>query len=175
MYIRNGHLKTDLHVKPTDTHRYFHINSCHPRHCKTAIPYSVALRVRRICSDEEDLSKRMEDLKQHLRRRGYPEHLLTSEIQRATNTTRDATLRHHTRDKTTRIPLVVTYTQLSPPWARSSEHTTTSFGPPIDSKGSSITTHHRLPSSEELEGSACSCRDQASDTWSTGQFPMWCI
>ena len=108
VYIRDGHLKMDLHVKPTDTHQYLHINSCHPRHCKTAIPYSVALRVRRICSDEDNLSKRMNDLKQHLRQRGYPEHLLDSEIQRATNTPRDATLRSCTRDKTTRIPLVVT-------------------------------------------------------------------
>ena len=54
------------------------------------------------------------NLKQHLRRRGYPEHLLTSEIQRATSTPRDAALRHRTRDKTTRIPLVVTYNPTLP-------------------------------------------------------------
>ena len=52
----NGTLTTDLHVKPTDTHQYLASNSCHPRHCKEAIPFSQALRMRRIYSSEDDFS-----------------------------------------------------------------------------------------------------------------------
>ena len=49
----NG-LTTDLFVKPTDKHQYLHSTSCHPRHCKTSIAYSQALRLRRICSNDSD-------------------------------------------------------------------------------------------------------------------------
>ena len=42
--LKDGHVETDLHVKPTDKHQYLHVMSCHPKHCKTAIPYSQALR-----------------------------------------------------------------------------------------------------------------------------------
>ena len=30
IYIENGKIKTDLYVKPTDTHQYLHSSSCHP-------------------------------------------------------------------------------------------------------------------------------------------------
>ena len=43
---------TDLFIKPTDKHQYLHSTSCHPRHCKTSIAYSQALRLRRICSND---------------------------------------------------------------------------------------------------------------------------
>ena len=48
MYIRDGLIGTDLHVKPTDTHQYLRIHNCHPHHCKTSIPYSQALCLCRI-------------------------------------------------------------------------------------------------------------------------------
>ena len=34
VYLENGNIKTDLYVKPTDTHQYLHSSSCHPYHCK---------------------------------------------------------------------------------------------------------------------------------------------
>ena len=49
----NG-LTTDLFVKPTDKHQYLHSASCHPRHCKTSIAHSQALRLRWICSNDSD-------------------------------------------------------------------------------------------------------------------------
>ena len=53
-----GELKTDLFVKPTDTHRFLDPTSYHPYHCKKGIPYSQALRLNRICSDNENFDKR---------------------------------------------------------------------------------------------------------------------
>ena len=41
-----GKISTDLYTKPTDTQQYLNWTSCHPRHTKTAIPYSLALRLR---------------------------------------------------------------------------------------------------------------------------------
>ena len=53
VYIENRKVETDLHVKPTSWHQYLHTKSCHPKHSKTAIPYSQALRIKRICSERE--------------------------------------------------------------------------------------------------------------------------
>ena len=69
--LHNGVIQTNLHVKPTDTHQYLLATSCHPRHNKTSIAYSQALRIRRICSMEVDFNKRAEDLLLHLKDRGY--------------------------------------------------------------------------------------------------------
>jgi hypothetical protein len=46
--LSNGILSTDLYTKSTDTHQYLAANSCHPYHCKKSIPYSQAVRIRRI-------------------------------------------------------------------------------------------------------------------------------
>ena len=43
VYIKDNCLETDLYTKPTNKHQYLQIDSYHPRHCKTAIPYSQAL------------------------------------------------------------------------------------------------------------------------------------
>ena len=66
----NG-LTTDLFVKPTDKHQYLHSTSCHPRHCKTSIAYSQALRLRRICSNDSDFLRHSQVLNTHLVSRGH--------------------------------------------------------------------------------------------------------
>ena len=38
--LRNRQLETDLHIKPTDTHQFLGLKSCHPYHCKKSIPHS---------------------------------------------------------------------------------------------------------------------------------------
>ena len=99
-----------MYTKPTDKHQYLHTKSCHPRHCKTAIPFSQALRLRRICSEQDNLVIRSQELKQYLMKRGYPEQLLDTEIHRAINVPRDnSLLRGNVGMKEERIPLVVTY------------------------------------------------------------------
>ena len=56
-----GVIKTDLFVKPTDSHQYLQSSSCHPFHCKKSIPYSQALRLKRICSETNSFDKRCND------------------------------------------------------------------------------------------------------------------
>jgi hypothetical protein len=48
-----GIMSTDIYNKPTDTHQYLSPQSCHPQHCTNSIPYSQALRIKRICSNEQ--------------------------------------------------------------------------------------------------------------------------
>ena len=49
----NNKMSTDLFVKSTDTHQYLLHTSCHLSHIKKSIPFSLALRILRICSTRE--------------------------------------------------------------------------------------------------------------------------
>ena len=109
VYIKNGRVETDLYVKPTSRHEYLHTKSCHPKHCKTAILYSQALRIKRICSEWENLSLRTNQLKHHLSKREYSDELLNSEINRAINTSHGSSSSSlSNRRNSNRVPLVVT-------------------------------------------------------------------
>ena len=43
VYLSNGQIGTDLYVKPTDTHQFLEMDSCHPHHCKILIPYRQSI------------------------------------------------------------------------------------------------------------------------------------
>ena len=103
-------LKTDLYTKSTDTHQYLEFSSCHPWHCKKSIPYSQALRIRRICSEEQDFSKRISELKQWLYDRGYEKKLVDLQTSEASKISRDrALLEKEPREREDREVLVLTY------------------------------------------------------------------
>ena len=76
----DGELKTDLFVKPTDTHQFLDPTSCHPYHCKKGIPYSQALRLNRICSDNGTFHRRYNDLEKWLMERSYNEKIIRKQI-----------------------------------------------------------------------------------------------
>ena len=52
-------------------------------HCKKGIPYSRALRLSRICSNNENFDKRYNDLEKCLMERGYNEKMIRKQILRA--------------------------------------------------------------------------------------------
>ena len=67
-------------MKPTDTHQYFDSSSCHPYHCKRNIPYSEALRLNRICSNNAFFYQRCNELEHWLHERGSSERVVRQEI-----------------------------------------------------------------------------------------------
>ena len=69
--INGDKISTDLYVKPTDTHQYLHASSCHAFHTKRSIPYSQALRLNRICSNNNAFDNRCNQLEDWLLKRGY--------------------------------------------------------------------------------------------------------
>ena len=101
LVIKEGNsVHTDLFVKETDTHQFLHFSSCHPYHTKKGIPYSQAVRLRRICSTEEFFQKRVSNLKSWLLARGYDEHLVNAQVERASLLNRDTLLRNNSsKDK----------------------------------------------------------------------------
>lgn len=72
VYIENGLIKTTLYTKPTDRKQYLSYHSCHPKHIMKAIPYSQALRYRRIITEDEILLTELNSLLQKFTIRGYP-------------------------------------------------------------------------------------------------------
>jgi hypothetical protein len=64
--LSNNVINTDLYRKPTDRVQYLLPSSCHPNHIFSNIPYSLALRILRICSTRENLDKRLTELGQML-------------------------------------------------------------------------------------------------------------
>ena len=69
--VKDGSIETELYTKPTDKHQYLLVSSCHPQHTKRAIPFSLALRLRRICSNPDNYKLRTNELIDYLANRGY--------------------------------------------------------------------------------------------------------
>ena len=59
---KDGKIITKLYVKPTDNHQYLDSSSCHPYHREKSIPYSQALRLNRICSNNVFFDQRFNEL-----------------------------------------------------------------------------------------------------------------
>ena len=55
--IAEGIIETDLYVKPTDSYQYLLPSSYHHFYCKKGIPYSQALRLNGICSNDDFFGK----------------------------------------------------------------------------------------------------------------------
>ena len=91
--FRDGILHTDLYTKPTDKFQYLNFKSCHPFHQKSNLPYALALRIRRICSDATNFQQHCQTLKHHLRMRGYKLGLIKEGIRKAAAHTREEVLR----------------------------------------------------------------------------------
>ena len=109
-------LQTTLYTKPTDTHSYLHFHSAHPRHLKINLPFSQALRLRRICSEDSELTKNMNELITHFTTRGY-EHQTVKELTlKAMAIPREDTLKLTCKPPSNRIPLITTFNSSLPPF-----------------------------------------------------------
>ena len=90
----------------TNTNTYYILHVI--PYTKRAIPFSLALRLRRICSTNETFTLRTNEPIDYLHKRGYNRYFLQREIQRVNNITRTEALTS-TLDKPERVPFVITY------------------------------------------------------------------
>ena len=81
--VRAGSINSDLYRKKTDRCQYLLPSSCHPPHCTDNIPYSLALRIQRICTDTGERNQRMSELREMLLSRGYKKKLIDKNIEKA--------------------------------------------------------------------------------------------
>ena len=112
--LKDGVLHTDLYTKPTDKFQYLNFKSCHPFHQKSNLPYALALRIRRICSDQTDFTKHSHTLTQHLRMRGYKLGLIKEGIRKAGAQTREEILKPKESSDTSKDDRVIFSTTYNP-------------------------------------------------------------
>ena len=107
--LMNGKIETDLYTKPTDSHNYLPWGSCHPQSTKKGIPYSQALRLRRICSLQNDFHKRLGDLKVYLSFRGFPIRHIKEAFDRVKSLKRLDTLNYQENKNNDRVTFPITF------------------------------------------------------------------
>ena len=107
----NGNRFTSVFYKPTDSHSYLLFSSFHPNHTKRSILFSQFLRLRHLCSEDEDFQSKSLEMKTFLVERGYPSSLVDTALSKATNIPRFDTLRDpvSSTPRLNQTPLVLTH------------------------------------------------------------------
>ena len=120
----DGKLETNLYIKPTNSQIYLDYNSNHPEHTKSSIPYSQALRVIERCSRQEDKELHLENLKDKLKEKNYPEELVEEKFEKARKKNRKEIIFQERRKKQVndgKTRLIFTHNKQNPPvhsWLR---------------------------------------------------------
>ena len=108
--IKEGKIITDLYRKPTDKNQYLLTSSCHPIDCFKSIPFSLAMRIVRICSEIQARDNRLQELKEMLLSRGYTPGIIDAAIAKARAIPRQEALKRVTRHTDNQRPkFVVSY------------------------------------------------------------------
>ena len=103
-------MSTDLFTKDADSHQYLYATSCHSYICKKSIPHGQAIRIKRICSDPEQLKLRLEDLSNWLVNRGYNQEIVSQQIHRVDAIDRETLLMKHPKQNNREaLTLILTY------------------------------------------------------------------
>lgn len=99
LHLIEDFIWTDVYSKPTDSHLYLPPSSAHPKHVFNAIPYSVATRLQRNCSEQAPLAQRITEYKGYLVTQGYPSKLADDQFRKASTISRSDLLGTHARSK----------------------------------------------------------------------------
>ena len=105
--IKNGKVEVDLYRKPTDRNHYLLTSSCHPAHVTNNIPFSLALRIVRICTDPTARDARLEELKNLLLSRNYKTSIINVSIDKARKIPRIEALKKVEKEKNSKRPVFV--------------------------------------------------------------------
>ena len=107
--IKDGRVVVDLYRKPTDRNQYLLTSSYHPAHVTTNIPYSLAPRIVRICTNSETRDIRLQELKDLLLARNYKAGVINDAILKATNIPREEALKKVRKKENERPVFVIQY------------------------------------------------------------------
>ena len=83
LIVKEEKIYCDLYKKSADRNQYLLPSNCHPSHCHQNIPFSLALRIIRICSKETERDLRLSELKEMLIARDYKKGLINAAIEKA--------------------------------------------------------------------------------------------
>ena len=108
--IENNKIEIDLYKKETDKNQYLLLNSCHPKAVTKNVPFSLSLRIVRICTSYENRIKNLNQLKVLLKERNYPDHVIDPAVSRALKISRSEALKKVNKSEKEKRPVfAVTY------------------------------------------------------------------
>ena len=107
-------LQTTLYKKQTDCTNYLLAKSAHPFSLKKSIPYSQALRIKRICSTFQEYRKHSQDLIKRFVEKSYNEPTVRKQIEWVGQLDRSLLLKHCKPKRKDSIPFSVTYNSVLP-------------------------------------------------------------
>ena len=107
--LKDQQFTTNLFCKPTDCHQFLHYDSCHPEHTKKSTVYSQGLRIRKICSQEDEFLQNISKLTEWFRKRSYPEKVINEEIDKVRNKTRESLFETKQKESKNAVPFVVDF------------------------------------------------------------------
>ena len=81
----------------------------YPVHCKRAVPFGIALRIKRNCSTDDFLQNRCKEYKAYLKSQNYPAELVDKQFDKALSIPRAELLRRKVKPAKKKIPLVLDY------------------------------------------------------------------
>ena len=108
--IKNNKVIVDLYKRKTDRNMYLLTSSYHPAHVTSNIPFSLALRIVRICSEQESCDQRLAELREMLLDRNYKPKIIDAAIKKAKDIPRNEALKRVVKNKSSdRAVFVVRY------------------------------------------------------------------
>ena len=99
--------QTQSQADSINLNKYLLPSSCHPPHTTQNIPFSLALRIIRICSEPEERDARLLELKDMLLTRDYPRSLINAAVTRALEIPRQEALKKVVRENNSKRPIFV--------------------------------------------------------------------
>lgn len=106
-------LETSIYRKDTDRNTILHASSFHPDHTIKNIPYGQFVRLRRICSNENDFDTKANEMAQRFQQRGYDPTLIDEAIEKAHGRDRMSLLDPRPKHGNDRITFVTEYSTAS--------------------------------------------------------------
>jgi hypothetical protein len=103
--LKEGRIDIDLYRKKTDRNQYLLPQSCHPKSTTANIPFSLALRIIRICTSPENRDKRLNEMKQRLLSRGYSGRPIDAAITKAKKIPRKIALKRAQKKDQSKRPI----------------------------------------------------------------------
>ena len=150
-------IETSLVVKPTDSASCLHFDSAHPRHGIRGIPYGQFLRIRRICSDDQDFFDHCVTKGRHFVCRGYPAPFIANAFYKASEVKRDSLLTNKGVKDNQTVPNILS--QVTPRLQRPAESCNKKLGHfgkilyhKIHPKNSCVYSLQKTQKSERLPG-----------------------
>ena len=102
-------LQTTIYRKQTDRQNYLDARSEHPKSLKDSIPYSQALRIKRICSSQQEFLSHTAKMINQFQKRGHDRSLIEQQINKANLQERKQLLNEKKKETAKNIPLSFKY------------------------------------------------------------------